>query len=55
MKPGLVHTPGPLQGTLDGATHIQTPSQAKYGLEGVLFSRQHSEEWLGRLKGGGVP
>jgi hypothetical protein len=33
MKPGLVHTLGPLQGTVDG-TPIQTPSQAKYGLGG---------------------
>ncbi len=56
MKPGLVHTPGPLQGTIGGATHIQTPSQAEYGLGGRrYFPASTSDEWLGGLKGGGVP
>ncbi len=43
MKPGLVHTPGPPQGTIEDATHTRTPSQAEHGLEGVLLSRGGSQ------------
>ncbi len=32
-----IHTPGPLEGTIDGALHIQTPSRAEHGPEGVLI------------------
>ena len=37
MEPGLVHTPGPPQGTIESATLNQTPSQAEHGLEGVFI------------------
>ncbi len=32
-----IHTPGPLEGTIDGAPTIQTPSRAEHGPEGVLI------------------
>jgi len=38
MEPGYPYIPGPPEGTIEGATHIQTPSQAEHGLGGVFVS-----------------
>ncbi len=38
MKPGTI-TLGPPEGTIEGATRIQTPSQAELGLGGVSLFR----------------
>jgi hypothetical protein len=34
LNPGCPYTPGPPEGTIEGATHIRTPSQAEHGLGG---------------------
>ncbi len=34
MEPGRSVTPGPPQGTIEGAPSTQTPSQAEHGLGG---------------------
>ncbi len=35
---GGEHSPRPTAGTIEGATHVQTPSQAEHGLRGFDFS-----------------
>ncbi len=37
METGVATYPLPMAGTTDGATHIQTPSRAEHGPEGVLL------------------
>ncbi len=37
MKPGQPQSPGVTTGSFGGALHIQTPSQAEHGPEGVLI------------------
>jgi len=55
-RAAIIYPPGPPQDTIEGATHIQTPSQAKLGLGGaVLFFRLNtnpSEQQLFSTKGG---
>jgi len=43
MKPGLVHTPGLPEGTIEDAANIYTPSVVKYGQEGRFIFRPATE------------
>ncbi len=43
MKPGLVHTHGPPQGTIEDAANSYTPSVVKYGQEGRFIFRPATE------------
>ncbi len=55
MKPGLVHTPGPPEGTTEGATHIQTPSQAKHGPRGRYALSESAQVCIGARPTGAFP